>query len=72
MKLEKIRATNMVYVSTGGIKDKSGAETAVSFLEHGINSVELSGGCFVPNQLPQLKKLIGKLNLQVHNYFHLS
>jgi sugar phosphate isomerase/epimerase len=59
----------MIFVSTGGIRTKSAAETATSFCEHGIRSVELSGGAYSNNQEADLRVLCKDMAFQVHNYF---
>lgn len=59
----------MVFVSTGGARDKSGVDTSAEYLENGICDVELSGGMYQPNQLSRLKALASGINFQIHNYF---
>lgn len=59
----------MIFVSTGGIRSKSAAETAADFLQHGIPAVELSGGAYSATQEADLLALRKDLALQVHNYF---
>ena len=57
----------MIYISTGGLKDKSAFEACELFSAVGLNSFELSGGIRDPNLLKKLKSR--KFNYQVHNYF---
>lgn len=59
----------MIYISTGGFRAVSGAETALNFSEHGIFSVELSGGAYESDQEERLKSMKNLLALQIHNYF---
>jgi len=59
----------MIYVSSAGIKNQPAWKTCVDLFNHGINNIELSGGCYDPDQLINLKKLKNKINFQVHNYF---
>jgi len=59
----------MIFVSTGGIKEKSGADVSEEFIDNNIRGIELSGGCFDEGQLPLLKKMSEHATFQVHNYF---
>ena len=59
----------MLYVSTGGIKNKTAVETAIDFSEAGIFDIELSGGQHSPTYKEDLMKLSENMNFQVHNYF---
>lgn len=59
----------MIFVSTGGIRHKSAAETAKEYFEHGILGVELSGGAFSSSYQKDLLALSQDLVMQVHNYF---
>ena len=61
----------MIYISTGGFKSNTCAQSINSLIADGIFSIELSGGQFEINQknyLYSIKK-DKKLILQVHNYF---
>ena len=61
----------MIYISTGGFKSNTCAQSINSLIANGIFSIELSGGQFEINQknyLYSIKK-DKKLILQVHNYF---
>jgi sugar phosphate isomerase/epimerase len=58
-----------IFISTGGYHDKTAFETATMFLENGITGIELSGGQHDPQDLQNLKTLLPKANLQLHNYF---
>jgi sugar phosphate isomerase/epimerase len=60
---------NTVFISTGGIRAKTAAETARDFHEHGIRAVELSGGAYSATQEKDLLSLSSDILLQVHNYF---
>lgn len=61
----------MIYVSTGGLKEKTTTESIRQLTEHGVFQLELSGGKYEANLVNQLKRLISALSLsiQVHNYF---
>lgn len=59
----------MLFVSTGGIRNKTAHETSIDFYENGISCIELSGGSFSETYREDLIKLSTKINFQVHNYF---
>lgn len=59
----------MIYVSTGGAPQRSAAETALDFKNHGISAVELSGGAYHDTQREDLVRLCRDISFQVHNYF---
>lgn len=59
----------MIFVSTGGVRVKFAAETALDLCQHGIPAVELSGGAFSATQEADLLALRKDIVLQVHNYF---
>ena len=59
----------MIYVSTGGFKNLSAHSVTKSYIEQGINHIELSGGTYSKNLLPKLKHFVGRVNFKVHNYF---
>ncbi len=59
----------MIFISTGGIRAKSAAETAIDLYQHGIPAVELSGGAYSVTYEADLLALRKDLVLQVHNYF---
>ena len=59
----------MIFVSTGGRRDKSASETALEFYEQGIVGVELSGGAFSATYKEDLLSLPSGLVMQPHNYF---
>jgi sugar phosphate isomerase/epimerase len=59
----------MIFVSTGGVRDKSAAQTALDLSRQGIPAVELSGGAYSANFEVDLLNLRRELVLQVHNYF---
>jgi sugar phosphate isomerase/epimerase len=60
---------NTVFVSTGGIREKSAIDTARSLFKQGISAVELSGGAFLENQIDEILLLKNDITFQVHNYF---
>lgn len=59
----------MIYVSSAGLKNQPAWKTCFDLFNHGINNIELSGGCHDPDQLINLKKFKNKINFQIHNYF---
>jgi sugar phosphate isomerase/epimerase len=59
----------MIYVSTGGRYSHTAFETAKDFLDHGITSIELSGGIYSASYKKKLLSLSNKATFQVHNYF---
>ena len=59
----------MLFVSTGGRRLKSAAESAKDFHQLGISGVELSGGAYSSTCEADLLALPKDINLQVHNYF---
>ena len=59
----------MIFISTGGIREKSASETAIELFQHGIPAVELSGGAYSATYESDLLALRSDLVLQVHNYF---
>lgn len=59
----------MIYVSTGGFRNKNGFDAANYLKSANINSVELSGGEYLDNQLKLLKSLKNSTKFMVHNYF---
>ena len=59
----------MIYVSTGGFRNQNGFDAANYLKSANINSVELSGGVYLDNQLKLLKSLKKSTKFMVHNYF---
>jgi sugar phosphate isomerase/epimerase len=59
----------MVYVSTGGEREKTACEVSIELLDAGIKCVELSGGAFSETLLSDLSELKEDINFQIHNYF---
>ncbi len=59
----------MIFVSTGGISDKSAVKTAIEFYNHGILNIELSGGAYSDNYQEELSNLPDEITIQLHNYF---
>ena len=58
-----------IYCSTGGFKTQTFYDTACSFLDAGINNIELSAGKIDFDFHAKLKSLSSKTNLMLHNYF---
>lgn len=59
----------MIYVSTGGFRNKTASSVAAELLQAGVRSVELSGGAYSESLQSDLKNQSGDINFQVHNYF---
>lgn len=59
----------MIFVSTGGVRNRSAWQTSLQFFEAGLQAIELSGGRPEQNQLIELKRLQSQVHFQVHNYF---
>lgn len=59
----------MIYVSTGGFREKTAAAVSAELLSAGIESVELSGGAYSETLLSDLQDLADGIHFQVHNYF---
>jgi sugar phosphate isomerase/epimerase len=59
----------MIFVSTGGIRETTAFNTALTFIEHGIMGIELSGGAYEEIILSKYQKLLETAIFQVHNYF---
>jgi len=59
----------MIYISTGGIKNKTAYKFSEELVSYGINEIELSGGVYSESLLDDLLILSSKINFQIHNYF---
>lgn len=59
----------MIYVSTGGFREKTADEVSAELLSAGVKNVELSGGRYSATLLQDLETLTPNANFQVHNYF---
>lgn len=59
----------IIYVSTGGIRNRPASETAQLFFKSGITNIELSGGEHQESVVPRLMELANSINFQIHNYF---
>ena len=59
----------MIYVSTGGFREKTADEVSAELLSAGVKNVELSGGTYSATLLGDLKTLTPDVNFQIHNYF---
>lgn len=59
----------MIFVSTGGIRNKTAKETSIEFYQNGISAIELSGGAFSRTYKKDLINLSKDITFQVHNYF---
>lgn len=59
----------MVYVSTGGVREKTVCEVSKELLDAGVKYVELSGGAYSETLLSDLSELKEDISFQIHNYF---
>ena len=59
----------MIFVSTGGFREKTADEVSAGLLSAGVKNVELSGGAYSATLLGDLKTLASEVNFQIHNYF---
>ena len=59
----------MIYISTGGVKNKTAFSFSEELASHGIMEIELSGGIYSESLLDDLLNLSSKINFQIHNYF---
>ena len=59
----------MIYISTGGFRDKTADGVSAELLGAGIKSIELSGGRYSGTLLNDLLALAPAIRFQVHNYF---
>ena len=59
----------MIYISTGGTKNKTASEFSEELESVGINQIELSAGMYSESLLDDLLLLSPKITFQLHNYF---
>ncbi len=59
----------MIFISTGGRKDKTAYDVGIEFIASGIDILELSGGKYMPESINLLKELKKNSTLRIHNYF---
>ena len=59
----------MIYISTGGIINKTAAQFSEELVSYGIKDIELSGGMYSKSLLDEILILSPKVNFQIHNYF---
>ena len=59
----------MIYISTGGFRDKSADAVSVELSRAGIKAIELSGGAYSGTLLNDLQALAPNIDFQIHNYF---
>ena len=59
----------MIYVSTGGYRDKTADSVSVELSCAGIKAIELSGGVHSGTLLNDLQALAPNIDFQIHNYF---
>jgi sugar phosphate isomerase/epimerase len=59
----------MIYISTGGFRDKSADVVSIELSRAGIKAIELSGGAYSGTLLNDLQALAPNIDFQIHNYF---
>ena len=59
----------MIYVSTGGFRDRTADAVSEELSRAGIQAVELSGGMYSGTLLNDLRALAPNIQFQIHNYF---
>lgn len=59
----------MIYVSTGGFRDRTADKVSAELSRAGIEAVELSGGMYSGTLLDDLQALAPEIKFQIHNYF---
>lgn len=59
----------MIYISTGGFRDKTADAVSAELFTAGIKSIELSGGTHSETLLADLEALAKDIDFQIHNYF---
>ena len=62
----------MIYFSTGEHQLISPATSVAKLISHGQRNIEVSGGVYSKDNLPQLTQFNGKANISLHNYFPFS
>lgn len=58
----------MIYLSTGGFKERSGYDTLKTFIKNKISFVELSAGRYSKDQVKKIEK-IKNIKKLMHNYY---
>lgn len=59
----------MIYISTGGFRDRTADAVSADLHAAGVRCIELSGGRHSPTLLKDLQVLSPAIHFQVHNYF---
>ena len=59
----------MIYISTGGFRDRPADAVSAELLNAGVKSIELSGGAYSETLLIDLQSLKTDVQFQIHNYF---
>lgn len=59
----------MIFISTGGFKDKMAWESSKELTNFGLNNIELSGGIYSKENLNKLKNMKQFASFRIHNYF---
>jgi hypothetical protein len=59
----------MIYISTGGVKNKTALSFSKELISFGVDKIELSGGMYSSNLLTELIALSSQIKFQIHNYF---
>lgn len=59
----------MIFVSTGGVKNKTAYDEGIELINSGVPAIELSGGMHMEGLMTKLKTLKSYAELRLHNYF---
>ena len=59
----------MIYISTGGFREKTADAVSAELSSAGVKAVELSGGAYSSTLLNDLRVLTPEIDFQIHNYF---
>jgi len=59
----------MIYISTGGFRDRTADAVSAELLSAGVKAIELSGGAYSATLLKDLQALLPAVDFQIHNNF---
>ena len=59
----------MIYISTGGFRDRTADAVSIELSRAGVKAIELSGGAYSGTLLNDLQALASNIDFQIHNYF---
>ena len=58
-----------IYFSTGGYKNQDTFKVVKDLVSKGVNSIELSGTSYAPDNIEKLMEFLPTAKFQIHNYF---